>query len=141
MASIKLEVITPSKLFYSGDVDLVIARTLSGDEGFMAGHAWACKLLDVDELWIQEAGQKDYKVAAVAGGYIDVKDSIILYTDAAEWQEEIDMERAEEAKADAEHWLEVEKKHDPNEIARAQIAIAKAVARMNVAGGGRRKHR
>ncbi|MEA4923312.1 MAG: ATP synthase F1 subunit epsilon [Eubacteriaceae bacterium] len=141
MASIKLEVITPSKLFYSGEVDLVIARTLMGDEGFMAGHAWACKLLDVDELWIQEAGRKEYKVAAVAGGYIDVKDSIILYTDAAEWQEDIDAKRAEESKEYAEHWLETEKKHDPNEIARAQIAIAKAIARMNVAGGGRRKRR
>ena len=138
MSSIKLEVITPSKLFYSGEVNLVIARTLMGDEGFMAGHEWACKLLDVDELWIQEAGQKEYKVAAVASGYIDVKDSIILYTDAAEWQEDIDTKRAEESKASAEEWLACEEKHDPNEIARAQIAIAKAITRMKVAGGGRK---
>ena len=68
MATIKLEVITPSKKFYSGDVELVIARTLSGEEGFMAGHAWACKLLDVDALWIREAGQKEFRVAALAGG-------------------------------------------------------------------------
>ncbi|MGI6737067.1 MAG: ATP synthase F1 subunit epsilon [Anaerovoracaceae bacterium] len=141
MNNIKLEVITPSKLFYSGDVELVIARTLAGDEGFMAGHSWATKLLDVDELWIREPGHKDYRVAAVAGGYIDVKESIILYTDAAEWQEDIDVERAKESKSDAEHWLATEQKHDPREIARAQIAIAKAIARMNVAGGGRRKHR
>lgn len=139
--SIKLEVITPSRLFYSGEVNLVIARTLSGDEGFMAGHTWACKLLDVDELWIQEAGKKEYRVAAIAGGHIDVKDSIIIFTDAAEWQEEIDVERAKQEMAQAKDWLAHENEHDPNEIARAQIAIAKAVARMNVAGGGRRKRR
>ncbi|MGI6721414.1 MAG: ATP synthase F1 subunit epsilon [Anaerovoracaceae bacterium] len=141
MASIKVEVITPSKLFYSGDVDLVIVRTTSGDEGFMAGHCWATKLLEVDELWIREAGKSEYRVAAIAGGFIDVKDSIIIYTDAAEWQEDIDKKRAQELKEDAEQWLKTEKKHDPNEIARAQIAIAKAITRMKVAEGGRRRRR
>lgn len=141
MASVKLEVITPSKLFYSGEVDLVIVKTTSGDEGFMAGHSWATKLLVVDEMWIREPGHKDYRIAAVAGGYIDVKDSIIIYTDAAEWQDDIDKQRAQEAKEEAEHWLKTEQKHDPNEIARAQIAIAKAIARMKVAEGGRRKHK
>lgn len=140
--TIKLEIITPSRLFYKGEVRLVIARTLEGDEGFMTGHSWACKLLDVGELWIQEKDktQNEFKIAAIAGGYIDVKDSIIIYTDAAEWSEDIDMDRVLSEKAKAEDWLTTETKHDPNEIARAQIAIAKSITRMNVAeGGGRRK--
>lgn len=137
--SFKLEVITPSKVFYMGDVELVIARTLTGDEGFMANHTWACKLLDAGELWIQEAGSKDFKVAAIAGGYIDVKDYVIIFTDAAEWPEEIDVERAKHEKELAEDWL----KHpsaDDSEVARARIAIAKSITRLNVkAGGARRK--
>ena len=40
-SSVRLEIITPSKKFYQGDVELVIVRTLEGDEGFMKGHAWA----------------------------------------------------------------------------------------------------
>lgn len=141
--TIKLEVITPSKLFYRGAVELVIARTMEGDEGFMASHAWACKLLDIGELWIQEKGKSrdDFRVAAIAGGLIDVKDSIIIYTDAAEWSEDIDMERVLSEKAKAEDWLTTETKHDPDEIMRAQIAIAKAIARMNVAEGGARRKR
>ena len=93
--SVRLEIITPSKKFYQGDVELVIVRTLEGDEGFMKGHAWACKLLDIGEMWIQEKGaaKNSYKVAAIAGGFIDVKDTIIIYTDAVEWAEDIDMER------------------------------------------------
>ena len=47
MNSFKLEVMTPSKLFYRGDVELVIVTTKDGDEGFMAGNIWACKLLEV----------------------------------------------------------------------------------------------
>ena len=71
-SSVRLEIITPSKKFYQGDVELVIVRTLEGDEGFMKGHAWACKLLDIGEMWIQEKGaaKNSYKVAAIAGGFI-----------------------------------------------------------------------
>lgn len=139
--SVKLEIITPSKLFYRGEVELVIATTLEGDEGFMSGHSWACKLLDIGELWIQEkgAGKDVFRVAAIAGGFIDVKDSIIIYTDAVEWSEDIDMERVLSEKAKAEDWLV---KHqddgDPNDVIKAQIAISKAITRTHVAEGGRR---
>lgn len=141
--TVKLEVITPSKVLYRGKVELVIVRTLEGDEGFMAGHSWACKLLDIGELWIQEEGKghNDFRIAAIAGGFIDVRDSIIVYTDAAEWSEDIDMDRVLSEKSKAEDWLTHETKHDPNEIARAQIAIAKAITRMNVAEGGARRKR
>ena len=138
--SFKLEVITPSKVFYIGDVELVIARTLEGDEGFMANHTWACKLLDAGELWIQEAGAKDFKIAAIAGGYIDVKDYVVIFTDAAEWPEDIDVERAKQEKARAEDWLKHPSKDD-SEVARAKIAIAKSVTRMNVKAGGARRKR
>ena len=140
--SVRLEVITPSKLFYRGEVDLVIVTTLDGDEGFMAGHVWACKLLDVGELWIQEkgAGKDEWRVAAVAGGFIDVKDSIVIYTDAVEWSEDIDMERVLSEKAKVEDWLG---KHpvaeeDSEEMQNAKLMLAKAEVRTNVADGGHR---
>lgn len=141
--SIHLEVITPSKLFYEGDVELVIARTLAGDEGFMANHAWACKLLDTGELWIKEAGRKEYIFAAITGGYIDVKDEIIVFTDAAEWPDDIDVDRAMNEKERAEAWLRVstENSSDSLEVAKAKLAIAKALTRMHVKEGGSRHRR
>jgi len=142
--SVKLEIITPSKLFYRGYVELVIARTLEGDEGFMYGHSWACKLLDVGELWIQEEGAEkdDFRIAAVAGGFIDVKDSIIIYTDAVEWSEDIDMERVLSDKARAEDWL-VAHKDDASaeDIEKAKLEISKATTREHVAEGGYRRKR
>ena len=128
-SSVRLEIITPSKKFYQGDVELVIVRTLEGDEGFMKGHAWACKLLDIGEMWIQEKGaaKNSYKVAAIAGGFIDVKDTIIIYTDAVEWAEDIEWLRDHEADG------------TPDEILRARTSIAKAELRADVAGGGRRR--
>jgi len=140
--SVRLEVITPSKLFYRGEVELVIVTTLDGDEGFMAGHVWACKLLDVGELWIQEKGaaKNEWRVAAVAGGFIDVKDSIVIYTDAVEWSEDIDMERVLSEKAKVEDWLgkHPDAEEDSEEMQNAKLMLAKAEVRTNVADGGHR---
>ena len=140
--SVRLEVITPSKLFYRGEVELVIVTTLDGDEGFMAGHVWACKLLDVGELWIQEkgAGKDEWRVAAVAGGFIDVKDSIVIYTDAVEWSEDIDMERVLSEKAKVEDWLgkHPDAEENSEEMQNAKLMLAKAEVRTNVADGGHR---
>ena len=135
---VSVEVITPEKLFYKGDVELVICRTLTGDEGFMAGHQWATKLLDIGELRIKEEDKDEYLMAAIAGGFVDVKDSIVIYTDAAEWPEDIDVERAQSEKEKAENWLK-DPSDDDSEIARAKIAIAKSLTRMHVKEGGRRR--
>jgi F-type H+-transporting ATPase subunit epsilon len=136
--SVKLEIITPERLFYKGKVELVIVRTLIGDEGFMAGHSWACKLLDIGEIWIKEADQKDYRILAGAQGFIDVKDTIMIFLDKAEWAGDIDIERAMNEKERAEHWL-AQHESDPAEeeelVMRAKISIQKAVTRMKVAQG------
>ena len=142
--SVKLEIITPSKMFYRGYVEIVITTTLEGDEGFMYGHSWACKLLDIGELWIQEKGapKNSFKIAAVAGGFIEVRDSIIIYTDAIEWAEDIDTQRAMSEKTEAEEWLKNnEETGSQSDIIKAKTVIAKAELRADVAGGGRRRKR
>ena len=135
--SVLLEVITPSKLFYMGEIEMVIARPLSGYEGFLANHSWACKLLDTGKLMIKEKGQKDFKIAAISGGFIDIKDQFVVYTDSAEWADDIDVKRSKDVIEKAEHWL---KDHPSTEdtdknVLEAKLAISKALNRMKVAGG------
>ena len=140
--SVRLQVITPSKLFYEGDVELVIANTLTGEEGFMAGHSWACKLLATGELLIQESGTKELRAAAISGGFVDVMDDIIIYTDAAEWAEEIDVERANTQKTIDEEWLSENTSMegtDPDQLERAQVNLSMQKVRLKVAAGGSRK--
>jgi F-type H+-transporting ATPase subunit epsilon len=141
--SFKLEIVTPERLFYEGQVELVILRAMSGDEGFMAHHTWACKLLDVGEIWIQEAGQKDFKIAAGARGFVDVKDEVMVFVDAAEWPGDIDLSRAQTEKERAEAILNSRKggvptDDDDEEYKEAQVSLSKAINRMKVAKGGRR---
>jgi F-type H+-transporting ATPase subunit epsilon len=137
----KLQIVTPERLFYEGEAELVIVRANSGYEGFMAGHSWACKLLDVGEIWIQEAGKNDFKIAAGAQGFIDVKDEVTVFIDAAEWPSDIDSSRAQTEKERAEAILGDHKgkfAKDDEEYKQARISLSKAVNRMKVAKGGRR---
>ena len=139
--SFKLEVVTPEKLFYQGKVEIVIVRTFTGEEGFMANHAWACKLLDVGEMWFKEVDTGKYKVAAISGGFIDVKKEIMIFTDSAEWPEDIDVDRQNETKRKAEERLKealASKEKNENAIMDAQKSIKKAKNRLSVKAGGKR---
>ena len=91
-----LDVVTPSKKFYSGEVEEVIITTQAGKEGFMAKHSWTCKILDAGELWIRELGAApdEWKIASAAGGFVDVKENMVIYTDAIEWDKGPDRRRA-----------------------------------------------
>ena len=140
--SVKLHVITPDRLFYDGDIEIVIVKTMAGEEGFMANHAWVCKLLDVGKLWIQEAGSKDFKVAAISGGFIDIMHDIVIYADSAEWPDEIDKERAMQKQEVDLNWLAENRNNKnvkPGEMERIQKSLFKQKIRMKVAQGGARR--
>jgi len=140
--SFLLEIVTPEKLFFTGRAQIVIVRTLTGEEGFMAGHSWACKLLGTGELWFQPAsGNKEFRVAAVSGGFIDVKDKILVFSDSAEWPGDIDVERAEAAVRREEEWLSahgtgIRPESEAEEIEIHRKSLRRAKNRVNVAGGG-----
>ena len=85
--SVRAEIITPRSMFFAGDVEMLIAPTTEGQEGFMANHVWCCKLLaDSGVLSLREPGEKSLRKARIKGGYIDIKDRFVVYTDEAEWE-------------------------------------------------------
>ena len=129
--SFKLEVITPERLFYEGEVEMVIVRTKLGYEGFLADHAWAVKLLDTGILRIKEAGAKDFKIASITGGFIDVADMVVVFTDAAEWPEEIDVERQKRKIKEAEERIK-RAQQGTLDLQLAQVSLNKALNRMKV---------
>ncbi len=82
--TMKIEVITPEKEFFAGEVESLIVKTLEGYEGFLPGHSWTVDLLDEGVMTIREPGKEPRK-ANIAKGYIDVKDFILVFTDEANW--------------------------------------------------------
>lgn len=124
-----LEIVTPDRVFYDNDVEMVIAKTTEGDIGILAGHIPLVAPLKISKLRIKQDGTE--KEAAIAGGFIKVaKNGTTIIVDAAEWPEEIDEKRAEEAKERAEKRLT--SKGANIDTLRAEIALRKAINRLEI---------
>ncbi len=64
MNSVKLEVLTPHSMFFSGEVDSLTVETMSGSEGYLYGHTWCRKLLKANsKIKIREKGKEKVKIA------------------------------------------------------------------------------
>ena len=127
---IALKVITPNRKMYNGEADMVIMRTKSGDVGIMHGHQPMVTVLDYGVMRIQNEGEED-KNAAVFGGFAQIdSDGITVLTDIAEWADEIDLERAEQARKRAEERLS--KKANDLDVLRAELALKRAIVRIGL---------
>jgi F-type H+-transporting ATPase subunit epsilon len=129
MASFILEIVTPDRSFFSGEVDMVIVRGMEGDLAVLKDRAPLVTPLAIGKITIKN-GEKE-RIAAVAGGYIKVtKEKATIIADAAEWPEEIDVERAKRAKERAEKRLK--SRPDGLDVARAEVALKRAINRLDV---------
>lgn len=130
MASFNLKVVTPQRVLFDGEVDRVIARTISGDIGILKGHANYVAPLSIGKLEILIGEEK--KFAAISGGMIKVdKNSTAILTSACEWAEEIDIERAQRAMERAKLYIESPTELHTEEV--AQIKLARALNRIEIA--------
>ena len=130
MSQFTLEIVTPDRKFFEGEVEMVIVRGTEGDIGILKNHTPLVTPLSIGKIRIKQNGE--FREAAIAGGYVGItKDKTTVITDAAEWPEEIDVKRAEEAKKRAEQRLKSSKSEI--DIVRARIALRKALNRIEVA--------
>lgn len=127
----QVELVSPERILWSGEADMVIARTLGGgDIAFLPDHAPFVGALGTGILTIRpSSGGADEKVA-VHGGFVEVSNSqVTVLSDVAELASQIDIERARVAKERAEAALRHE--HD----AEGEAALRRAHVRLEAAGG------
>ena len=135
MAELKkfhLEVISPERVFYTGDVEMVELTTTEGDIGVYAEHIPLTSVVAPGVLTITESSESDgSREAAVLEGFLEIlPDKVTILAQSCEWPDEIDRKRAEEAKARAEERLRT--KTPETDILRAETALKRAIARINV---------
>jgi len=130
VATIRLEVVTPERLVLEDDADIVIARGAEGDLGVLHGHEPLITPLPIGELTYRK-GSEDRHLA-ISGGFLEVRpDKVVVLADVAERSEEIDRERAEEARRRAEAALA---EHKGTELeAAAAASLQQALLRLRVA--------
>ncbi len=128
--AMKVEVVSPERVLFSGEATQVITRTLDGGEiAFLRGHIPFLGALTESHTRIYLTDGKVQDVA-VHGGFVEVApDHVVILSDAAELAEDIDVVRARRAKERAEEALR------QGNDATVESALRRAHARLAATGG------
>jgi len=131
MSTIRCEIVTPERLVFSDDVNMVILPGASGEMGILPKHAPLMSLLTEGEVVVKKDGEED-QYFAVGGGFVEVlPDKVVVLARSAEYAEEIDIARAEAAMRRAEELL---KSRPPDETRiSAEHALRRSRVRLKVA--------
>ncbi len=137
MPGILLDIVTAERMVYSDNVDMVIAPGFEGQLGILPHHTPLMTTLLPGELRVKK-GDEEVSLA-ISGGFLEVRpDRVVVLADAAERAEEIDVERAEEARKRARERLSQEL--EPGiDGARVEAALRRSLARLKVAETARRR--
>lgn len=118
---LRAELVSPERILYSGDAEMVVCRTVGGGElAFLTGHASFLGALDIALVRIKptEGGEV---VAAVHGGFVEVRDNrVTVLSDVAELGGDVDVDRARRAKEAADP------EADADAVRRAEVRLAAA---------------
>ncbi len=136
MDKLHLEITTPERVIYKDDVDELVLPTPNGEIGILPHHVPLISLLAPGEIRITKSGAST--LMAVSGGFIEIQPTkVVVLADTAEQAEEIDEQRAEEAKKRAQNLLK-EKRVDQEQFAALSAKIEKELARLKVVRKRRR---
>jgi F-type H+-transporting ATPase subunit epsilon len=133
---LQLEIVTPERQVFSDEVDSVQVPGSEGELGVLPHHAPLVSTLGVGELRYRKGGVEES--FAIVGGFLQVRpDKVVVLAETADMASEIDLEKAEEARREAERALETGFKEGAD-LAAARAALQQALLRIRVA---ERRHR
>lgn len=136
----QLEIVTPEKIIYSGEVDEIIINTADGEIAILPHHVNLMTKVLPGEMTLKTGSKTQHM--AITGGFLEVSNNkITLLADYAVQAEEIQVNKALEAQKRAEEILKrKESGLTAQDLANAQAELAKAILELKVAkrrhGGG-----
>jgi F-type H+-transporting ATPase subunit epsilon len=133
---IQLEIVTPERLAYAEEVDSVVLPGTEGELVVLPHHAPLVSTLGIGELRIRKGGVEES--FAIVGGFLQVlPDKVVVMAETADMASEIDLDKAQQARAEAERALE-SGFHEAADLSAARAALQQALLRIRVA---ERRHR
>ena len=125
-----VKIVTPDGKRFESVVKSITVRTTNGDVEFMRGHADFLGLLGTGRArLVLEDGTE--RLASISGGFVSVSDGVAtLLATTVEFADEIDLKRAERAKADAEAALATVNNEKDEKVLKAKLA--RAISRISV---------
>lgn len=127
----KFEVVTPTRVFYSDELEMIVFDTENGEMGVMANHV--PMLIANKPCVLTMEKEKEKKYAYISEGFIEVASGkVTAIVDEAEWADEIDIEKAMKDKKQAEEEL-LDEKHDLQMKAQLTASIERSASRIKTA--------
>ena len=127
-----LKIFTPEREFFDGDVEGVTAVAPDGSIMILADHAPMIMPVSIGKIGIKQDGKWDESVNSE--GFLEVRfDGVVIFVQACEHPDEIDARRAEDARKRAVESMR--QKQSMSEYKQSKIALARAMARLQVGGG------
>ena len=138
MSTINFKIVTPEKEVYAEKIDQVTIDTKEGEITVLPHHMPLISILRPGEMRIVKDGKE--MSMAVLGGFLEIKkdSEVIILADSAERAEDIDLEKAEEARKRAEELKKQKIVTSDMDYARVSAMLEKELARIKVA---RRHHK
>ena len=126
----QVEIITPERIFYTGEASMIEFTSVEGEMGVYKNHIPLTTVLAPGIVTITEDGGQ--KKAAEHAGFAEILgDKVTLLAEIAEWPDEIDFDRAEAARERAK--ARIENKQDSGiDMIRAELALRKALVRISL---------
>lgn len=138
MNSMNLEIVTPEKIIYTGEVNEIVVNTADGQIGVLPHHVNLFTKVEPGEL-ILKVNNKD-QFLAITGGFLEVSNNkVTILADYAVHAEEIEVEKALAAQKRAEEILKRKSENiNERDFAEAQATFKRALLELHVA---QRRHR
>lgn len=125
----KLQIITPDRKFYEGEVSMVEFTTTEGEIGVYLNHIPVTAMIAPGILKIHE--EDGVKEAALLSGFAEIlSEKVVIMAEVVEWPDEIDKSRADEAKIRAERRLKDQS--GESNIMRAELALRRSLVRLSL---------
>ena len=127
--AIEVELVSPERILFSGEADMVVCRTIGGGEvAFLQDHVPFLAALEIASVRIKKT-DGDYLVAAAHGGFVHVSNNkVVVLSDVAELKDQIDAERARRAQEAAQ-----QSQRQAEDDEEADAALRRAQVRLEVA--------
>lgn len=131
------DIVTQERTVFSGEAEAVNLPGSEGRLGILPNHTPLLTTLAFGEVIVRAGGGEEY--FAIGGGFAEVQpDKVIVLADSAEHVEEIDIERAEEARQRALKLMKEGVPDDPDRYRQIRASLQRAQVRIDVARRRRR---
>ena len=135
---LQCDIVTQERTVFSGQVDAVNLPGTMGRMGILPNHTALLSTLGYGEVVVRHGDTEEF--FAIGGGFVEVQpDHVVILADSAEHAEEIDVQRAFEARERAEKFMSEGVPEDPERYAQIRASLQRAQIRIDVARRRRRR--